>query len=280
MATYAVGDLQGCCRELLILLDKISFDNTRDRLWFTGDLVNRGPESLDALRFVKQLGQSAVCVLGNHDLHLLAVAGGHTRVRKKDTLDKILESPDREELLEWLRRLPLLYRDDEYEYVLFHAGLPPQWTIHQAATLAKEAELVLRGDEYHSFLQQMYGNKPDKWSDKLTGFDRIRFIVNCLTRLRYCDDDGQFALEEKGPPGTQAAPFNPWFTIANRKTRDSKIIFGHWSAVHLGDIDNFDQMNVYPLDTGCVWGDRLTAIRLEDQTYFSVPSLQEKKFKE
>jgi bis(5'-nucleosyl)-tetraphosphatase (symmetrical) len=279
MATYAIGDLQGCYQELLALLDEINFDKVQDRLWFTGDLVNRGPESLQALRFVKQLGPSAVTVLGNHDLHLLAIAAGHAKVRKKDTLNDILEAPDRDELLAWLRRQPLLINDDDSEFVLIHAGLPPQWSIQQASTYAKEAEKILRGDDYHLFLQQMYGNKPDRWSEDLTGFDRIRFIVNSLTRLRYCDDAGQMALEEKGPPGTQAAPFKPWFTIENRKPVNNKIIFGHWSTVHLGNIDNIKSLNVFPMDTGCVWGDKLLALRLEDQKYFSVPSLQKSKIK-
>ena len=277
MATYAIGDLQGCYQELLALLDEINFDQGQDRLWFTGDLVNRGPESLQSLRFVKQLGPSAVTVLGNHDLHLLAIAAGHAKVRKKDTLNDILEAPDRDELLAWLRRQPLLINDDDLEFVLIHAGLPPQWSIQQASTYAKEAEEILRGDDYHLFLQQMYGNKPDQWSEDLTGFDRIRFIVNSLTRLRYCDDAGQMSFDEKGPPGEQAAPFKPWFTIENRKTVNDKIIFGHWSTVHLGNIDDFNSLNVYPIDTGCVWGDELLAFRLEDQTFFSVPSSQKRK---
>ena len=280
MATYAVGDLQGCYQELLTLLDQIHFDSAQDRLVFIGDLVNRGPQSLEILRFVRQLGAAAVTVLGNHDLHLLAVAAGHAGVRKEDTLDRILEAPDREELLAWLRRQPLFIKDDNCECIILHAGLPPQWTIHQASLLAREAEVILSGDDYHQFLRQMYGDQPDRWTDELEGVDRIRFIVNCLTRLRYCDENGQLALEEKGAPGSQAAPYQPWFMIENRRSKNNHIIFGHWSTVHLGNIRDFNALNVTPLDTGCVWGDRLTALRLEDRKYFSVPSRQKRQFNE
>lgn len=257
MAVYAIGDIQGCFDELQALLDKIGFDPARDRLWFTGDLVNRGPKSLETLRFVKALGDRAVTVLGNHDLHLLAVAYG----LKDDTAEdigNILTAPDRDELIDWLRRRPLLHHDAELGYTLIHAGLPPSWDLAKAQALAAEVETVLRGPDYRALLEHMYGNEPAQWSDGLTGWERLRFIVNCFTRLRFCDNEGRLALKEKGPPGSQPAPYRPWFTVPNRASAGINIVFGHWST-----LGPWAEPNVFPLDTGCLWGGHLTALRLD-----------------
>ena len=280
MATYAIGDIQGCYQELVALLDKINFDPASDQLWFTGDLVNRGPQSLEVLRFVKQLGDKTIVVLGNHDLHLLAVDFDPANKHSKDTLDAILTAPDSNELLEWLRTQPLFHNNKELGFTLIHAGLPPQWSIDQAAELAREVEDVLKANTFNEFLEHMYGDQPDRWSDTLKGWDRIRFITNAYTRLRYCDESGRCALNEKGPPGTQASPYQPWFAVPSRRSKNEKIIFGHWSTVHLGNIKKFQEFNVYPLDTGCLWGETLTALRLNDEKRFSVPSQQPRKFKE
>ena len=273
MAVYVIGDLQGCYDELIQLLDEINFNGNEDRLWFTGDLVNRGPRSLQCLRLVKSL--DAVTVLGNHDLHLLAIArGGETKQKAKDTLDDILNATDREELLDWLQRRPLLHHDRESGYTLIHAGLPPQWDLDQAMEYAGEAENILRGDDHGVFFTHMYGNQPDRWSEDLRGWDRIRFIINCFTRLRFCDAQGRLNLGIKGPPGSQAPSLLPWFTVASRRTSDEKLLFGHWATVLLGNISDFERYNVYPLDTGCIWGRELTAMRLEDNKIFSVKSRQ------
>jgi bis(5'-nucleosyl)-tetraphosphatase (symmetrical) len=270
MAAYAIGDIQGCYRELLKLLETIGFDSGCDRLWFTGDLVNRGPQSLEVLRFVKQLGNRAVTVLGNHDLHLLILAHGVSRKpHKHDTLTRILAAPDREELLDWLRQRPCLYHDDTSGFTLIHAGLPPQWDLAKARQCALEVEAVLRGGDYRQFLNALYGDTPECWSEDLQGWDRLRFIINCLTRLRYCDSSGRLALDEKGPPGTQAPGLLPWYEIPERASRGMKIIFGHWSTLRLTP-ESMNKNQVYPLDTGCVWGGELTALRLSDRRFYSV----------
>lgn len=280
MATYAIGDIQGCYKELLELLDKINFDQKNDRLWFTGDLVNRGPQSLDTLRFVKSLGEKAVVTLGNHDLHLLAVASRHAKLRTDDTVDEVINASDWPELRDWVRNLPFLHHESESGFTMIHAGLLSDWDMHQAKDLALEAENVLRSDNYLEFFTHMYGDAPDKWEDSLSGWERLRIVVNAFTRLRFCDKSGRLALKEKGPPGVQNEPYLPWFTVPSRKTKNEKIIFGHWSTVYLGNIKNFQQYNVYPVDTGCLWGGSLTALRLEDESWFSVPSQQPKAGKD
>ncbi len=273
MPTYAIGDVQGCCEELCDLLNRINFDETKDKLWFTGDLVNRGPDSLATLRLVQKL--NAVTVIGNHECHLLAIAAGIGRQGKGDTLDAVLDAADANDLLDWIRQFPFLHRDDESGYVMVHAGVPPQWDLQQAAALAGEAELVFRGDSFHDFLPHMYGNQPDIWQDSLTGRDRLRFIVNAFTRTRYCNNEGRLNFSDKGPPGSQVERYYPWFSIPTRKTRDVNIIFGHWASVRHGNLQHFAGDNVYPVDTGCVWGRELTAMRLEDKRCFSVPSRQQ-----
>ncbi len=272
MSTYAIGDVQGCFKELLQLLDKINFDETSDRLWFVGDLVNRGPDSLEVLNFVIKLGKPAITVLGNHDLHLLALAEEIIPPKKKDTLTSILTSPDKQELIKWIRQQPLMHHDEELNFSMIHAGLPPQWDIEQAMELAEEFEQVLNSEDYLSFLEVMYGDNPNVWDENLTGNDRLRFIVNCFTRMRYLDDKDELNFSEKGAPGSQGKHLTPWFMVDERKSRHDKIIFGHWSTVHLGTIQDFTPYNVYPIDTGCLWGGELTALRLEDETLFSVPA--------
>lgn len=270
MATYAVGDVQGCLRELQALLQAIGFDSARDRLWLTGDLVNRGPDSLGVLRFVRALGERATVVLGNHDLHLLAVAHGHVdRLHKRDTLDEVLAARDRDELLDWLRRLPLLHYDAGLGFLMVHAGLAPQWELRLAQHCAAELESVLRGHRYREFLDHMYGNTPEHWDPKLSGWARMRFITNCLTRMRYCDAQGALNLKAKGPPGTQPPGAVPWFEAPGRRSEGVPIVFGHWSTLRL-EVQRAARADIYPLDTGCVWGGSLSALRLEDRRLFSV----------
>lgn len=259
MAVYVIGDIQGCYDDLRRLLDKIEYDPQKDKLWFAGDLVNRGPGSLEVLRFVRGLGDRAITVLGNHDLHLLAVAQGNTRHLGKDhTLDSILQAYDRDQLIDWLRHQPLLHHSAKLGYTMVHAGLPPQWDIPTALRLSGEVEAVLRSSQYPELLDQMYGNEPVCWSDSLSGYDRLRFIINAFTRLRFCDSKGNMAMREKGPPGSQKKPYLPWFKAPGRKSQHQRIIFGHWSTLGYLHIDN-----VWSLDTGCLWGGKLTAIRLK-----------------
>lgn len=258
MATYAIGDIQGCYRELQTLLEKINFDPACDHLWFTGDLVNRGQQSLEVLRFVKGLGDRAVTVLGNHDLHLLAVYLDVRQPRHNDTFSEILAAPDVEELLWWLRHQPLFHYDRVSGYVLIHAGLPPQWNLVKAQACAKEVEAVLQSPDYADFIKNMYGNEPNQWTDTLSDWGRLRFITNCFTRLRYCDQQGHLALNEKGAPGTQPNSYSPWFELWDHAD-DVKIIFGHWSTLGNHDLPGF-----YGIDSGCVWGGALTALRLNN----------------
>jgi len=258
MTTWAIGDVQGCFDALQALLEKIHFDRARDRLWFTGDLVNRGPASLETLRFVKDLGERAVTVLGNHDLHLLAAAHGHARHSKHDTFDDVLAAPDRDELLDWLRRRPLLHHDAELGWTLIHAGLLPQWDLADAQRLATEADNVLRGPGMVDFFAHMYGDIPDHWREELRGHERTRVIVNAFTRLRYCDREGAMDLRFKGALGDQPPDLVPWFQAPHRRSRDARIVFGHWST-----LGPYDGDNVLALDSGCLWGRLLTAARLE-----------------
>jgi bis(5'-nucleosyl)-tetraphosphatase (symmetrical) len=257
MAIYAIGDVQGCYDDLRRLLDRIEFNPDKDRLWFAGDLVNRGPQSLEVLRYVKSLGERAVTVLGNHDLHLLALSQGNRSHYKHGSLDEILHAPDRRDLIDWLRHRPMMYHHEKKGYCLLHAGLPPQWDIATALRLAGELEATLQGPGFHAFCQHMYGNEPARWSEALTGMDRLRFITNCFTRLRYCNRDGSLAMKEKGAPGSQSSGVIPWFEMPARASRKQRILFGHWSTLgyHEGD-------NVWAIDTGCLWGGKLTALRL------------------
>ncbi len=263
MAIYAVGDIQGCYVELQQLLEQIRFDPAQDQLWLVGDLVNRGPDSLQVLRFIRSLGDSAITVLGNHDLHLLAVAAGTAELHHSDTLDELLAAPDRDELLDWLRRQRLMHA--EGDYVLVHAGLLPQWTVKQAGKLAQEVEQALRGDDYATFLARMYGNAPHTWDDELEGYKRLRVIVNAFTRLRICTPQGEMEFRFKGEVERIPAGYLPWFDVPKRKSRDVTVIFGHWSALGLKVAPN-----VIALDTGCLWGGPMTAVRLDDRKLFQV----------
>ncbi len=258
MATWAVGDVQGCCDDLDRLLDTLAFDTARDTLWFTGDLVNRGPRSLDALRRVIDLGDSAITVLGNHDLHALAVAGGVRRTRGRDTLDDFLSAPDRDRLVDWLRRRPLAHYDKALDTLLVHAGLPPQWTAKDAMAAASEVEAPLRGDDWIGFVDTLFGDPPKRWRKRLKGKKRARFIATALTRMRYCDAEGRIDLESKGRPGTEPPDLYPWFDAPGRKSTGTRIVFGHWATLGF-----LSRKNLLALDTGCVWGGALTAVRLD-----------------
>jgi bis(5'-nucleosyl)-tetraphosphatase (symmetrical) len=258
MAIYAIGDIQGCFDELLRLLDLIAFNEHSDQLWFAGDLVNRGPKSLETLRFVKGLGAAAITVLGNHDLHLLAAACAPTSTNKKTALNQVLEAPDRDELIDWLRHRPLFHYDDNF--CLLHAGLPPQWDFGQTKAMAQEVEAALQGNHYPSVLKAMYGDKPNLWSSDLGGMNRLRFIINCFTRMRYCDAEGRLDLSFNGKPGTQPGQLIPWFAVPNRKSLAMRIIFGHWSS-----LGYYEGHNCCGIDTGCLWGGQLTAIKLEEK---------------
>jgi len=263
MATYAIGDIQGCYQPLLKLLDSFSFDARRDELWLVGDLVNRGPDSLKTLRFVRDLGERAICVLGNHDLHLLAVATGHAKLRKDDTLDEVLQANDRDELLDWLRQRPLMHQGDAYAMV--HAGLLPQWSVEYALALAREDEQVLRGRNYAELLANMYGNDPDHWDASLSGFARLRVIVNAMTRLRVCTVEGRMNLSFNDEPHNAPPSLLPWYDVPPQASRDATVIFGHWSALGL-----MLQPDVVGLDSGCLWGRELSALRLDDRRVFQV----------
>ena len=261
MTTYAIGDIQGCYSTFRRLLDQLDFDPAADRLWLVGDLVNRGPQSLEVLRFIKGLGNRAVTVLGNHDLHLLVVAGGHVKPHRGDTLKKILKARDRDELLDWLRHRKLMHAAGRY--ALVHAGLLPQWTIKNALGLAREVEAALQHDDYGEFLRHMYGNKPGRWRDDLAGFDRLRVITNAFTRLRLCTAEGRMEFSHKTGPTHMPRGFMPWFEVPRRRHRATKILFGHWAALGL-----YTKSNVACLDTGCVWGRTMTAMRLRDGKLF------------
>lgn len=267
MATYAIGDVQGCFDALETLLNHIDFNPEKDILWFTGDLVNRGPKSLETLRFVKQLGRNQHIVLGNHDLHLLALAHGVKKTQSDDTLSALLQAPDREELLNWLKQQPLLYHDNYLGYTMVHAGLAASWDLATAQALAAEVSQVIQGEQAADFFQHMYGNYPDQWQDDLQGMGRLRCITNYFTRTRFCYPDGKLELEHAEPSTSDHPQLIPWFDVPNRVNTNLKIIFGHWAA--LSGITHTP--NTYALDTGCVWGYCLTAMRLEDEKRFSIP---------
>jgi bis(5'-nucleosyl)-tetraphosphatase (symmetrical) len=260
MATYAIGDLQGCADEFDALLRKIEFRKKRDTLWLVGDLVNRGPDSLGVLRRVIDLGDSAVSVLGNHDLHLLATVAGRREMSPADTFQDVLNAPDAGDLIDWVRSRPLLHYDAAAARVLVHAGIPPAWTVLEARKHAREIETLLRGRRWRQSLRSMYGNEPAQWSPKLRSAERRRFTINGLTRMRYCDRHGRLDLRYSGPPGTQDEGLIPWFDVPDRRAADVHIVFGHWAALGL-----LRRADVTAVDTGCAWGERLTAVRLDAQ---------------
>ena len=263
MPVYAVGDVQGCFDALERLLARVAFDPAADELLFVGDLVNRGPQSLEVLRFVRGLGDRARVVLGNHDLHLLTVAAGFSRSRDDDTLQAILAAPDRQVLLDWLRTRPLALRCGDWLAV--HAGLLPQWTPAQALALAAEVEAALRAPDHRAFLAKLYGSRPARWTDDLRGYDRLRVIVNAMTRMRFCSADGEMEFATKGESSAAPAGFMPWFEVPGRRAAAQPIVCGHWSALGLHQRDT-----LAALDSGCVWGGALTALRLSDRAVFQV----------
>ncbi|MGH8112805.1 MAG: symmetrical bis(5'-nucleosyl)-tetraphosphatase [Rhodanobacteraceae bacterium] len=269
MAIYAIGDVQGCYPELQRLLEKLNFDPAADHLWFCGDLVNRGGESLEVLRLIHGLRDSCVVTLGNHDLSLLAIAvrDPAARARTNPDLRRVLEAEDGSMLIGWLRGQSLLHHDPALGYTLVHAGLAPSWTLKQAQHVAGEVERTLRGSGHRALLQQMFGNRPARWSSRLHGHDRLRAAINFLTRMRYCDAHGRIDFDAKGPPGSQRPGLYPWFEVPGLKARDTRIVCGHWSA-----LGRFAGLGVYAIDTGCVWGGKLTALRLdvEEPTFITV----------
>lgn len=265
MSTYAIGDLQGCFESLQTLLTKIAFNPQTDRLWFVGDLINRGPDSLTTLRFLYSIRNSIEFVLGNHDLHFLAVAHGVRKKSANDTLDELLAAPDKQELINWLLQGKLLHSDSQLGFTMVHAGIPPQWSLQQAKAYAREVEAFLQSKYRIDFLTNMYGNEPTLWKNKLIGNQRLRLIANYFTRMRFCSTEGQLELETKDNVAAAPLGFAPWFSHPERETRQDKIIFGHWAALE----GQANTPNIYALDTGCVWGGSLTALRLEDEQLFS-----------
>ncbi|WP_407278712.1 symmetrical bis(5'-nucleosyl)-tetraphosphatase [Aromatoleum evansii] len=263
MAIYAVGDIQGCYSVLQRLLERIAFDPAVDRLWVVGDMVNRGPESVQTLRFLRGLGEAATVVLGNHDLYLLMVGAGHKRLDDDDTLFQVLEAPDRDELLAWVASRPLVHVEGEFAMV--HAGMLPGWTIARAQQLAVEVGEVLAGPVANDLLLHLGGNEPETWSDELVGWERYRVIVNALTRMRFCATDGRMALQAKGPPMKAPTGTMPWFQVPGRRSTTHTIVCGHWSALGF-----YRMPGLIALDSGCVWGGKLTAVRLEDGAVFQV----------
>ena len=258
MSTYVVGDLQGCLQPLKCLLREVDFNPDKDVLWSVGDIVNRGPKCLKTLRFLYKMRKSGVLVLGNHDLHLLALAAGVRAPNRSDTLDEILQAPDREELLNWLLHQPLIHH--EHGHTMVHAGIPPQWTVKKAIKRAREVEQVLRSPDCVEFLRNMYGNEPAVWSSDLQGMERLRVITNYLTRMRYCTRDGVLDLESKGPsPNLGKQKVSAWFSHPNRKTAQDRILFGHWASIE----GHTDSPNAIGLDTGCVWDGALSLYELE-----------------
>lgn len=270
MARWAVGDVQGCCDELEQLLARIRFSPDRDRLWLVGDLVNRGPKSLQTLRLVRSLGANAISVLGNHDLHLLAVRLVGAKQRRSDTLAPILAATDCDTLLEWLQLLPLAYFEPAQGDLLLHAGVLPQWSVAQTLELAAEVERALR-DDPRTLLSGMYGDQPDLWQPSLAGLARLRLTINVLTRLRFCTPEGRVDFRQKGKPESAPSPWMPWFKVPGRASRGERLVFGHWSALGF-----HSERGVLALDTGCVWGGALTAVNLDDREAppVSVPSRQ------
>lgn len=264
MSTYVFGDIQGCFREMMALLDEVSYNPASDKLWFVGDLINRGPDNLSTMRFILEHRHNVTCVLGNHDLHFLAVASGCHKLTRRDTFRDLLEAEDLPDMIQWVRNTPLLHFDPARNLAMVHAGIHPQWSIDQALQRAKEVEDTLKGDNYRIFLGKMYGNKPSRWKDELTGMKRLRAITNYFTRMRYCKKGGRLDLKNK----TLLAPkgFKPWFKHPRPEDQELTILFGHWASLggKTGKVTN-----VHALDTGCVWGRKLTLLRLEDMQRFT-----------
>jgi bis(5'-nucleosyl)-tetraphosphatase (symmetrical) len=258
VAIYAIGDVQGCYDELSRLLDQLRLDTSRDEVWFVGDLVNRGPKSLATLRLVRSLGSTALVTLGNHDLHLLAQAAGNGQRGASADLHAVLKASDGKELTDWLRQQPLAHYRPELNTLMVHAGVPPAWDPLTTVKLARETEALLRGPKSRGFLQVLYGDQPDQWSPELRDFERARYVINALTRIRFCRRDGSLEFEQKGGPGAAPASLTPWFRMPDRRSSTVRVVFGHWSALGL-----LQQDRLLCIDTGCVWGGQLTAVRLD-----------------
>lgn len=260
MAVYAVGDIQGCLEPLQTLLQRVNFQPTQDQLWLVGDLINRGPQSLETLRFLYSIRDSVICVLGNHDLHLLAVAHNIERMKKGDTLQEILDAPDRNDLIDWLRQQKLMHYDEHRQIAMVHAGIAPQWSLKKALRRAAEVEHALRDDSLMPmFLDGMYGNEPNLWDSELTGVTRLRVITNYFTRMRFCTADGKLDLKSKEGVGSAPPGYAPWFSHAKRRTKGLKIIFGHWAALE----GKCNEPGIYALDSGCVWGNCMTLLNVD-----------------
>jgi len=268
MATYVIGDIHGCYKQLQLLLKTINFDTKHDILWFTGDLINGGPQPAEVIRFIKSLGDKHICVLGNHDLVLLGVAAGKITIPHDRDIgfEPVLEAPDRDELLNWLRLRPMVHYDANFNTLLVHAGVLPQWTLEEIQNYAQEIETVLRNSQANELYGEMYGNLPDTWGTTLTGWERLRFLINCFTRMRFCTANGKLEFMTKGDKHDAPQGFKPWFEIPTVRDSKLKILFGHWAAL----MGQTGVDNAIALDTGCVWGHALTALRLDNSQYFSV----------
>ncbi|MCL4163561.1 UNVERIFIED_CONTAM: hypothetical protein GTU68_006202 [Idotea baltica] len=272
MSTYVVGDIQGCLQSFKQLLTLIRFDSTKDHLWLAGDLINRGPESLETLRFIRQLGDSVKCVLGNHDLHLLAIYAGHRETGNKDTLKEILEAPDVEQLIDWLRQQPLMLHSEEHNAVVCHAGIYPGWDLETAKKEARAVEFHLRSQDFRDLFAFMYGNKPARWKENRGRKKRLRFAINCFTRMRYCSIDGKLDFTENRSPGSQTDGLVPWYELPSKLDSNTRVIFGHWSTVGVTS-----KANIIGIDTGCVWGGKLTAYELDNNRWHKVECPQAQK---
>lgn len=267
VADYAIGDVQGCYEPLMRLLDKVHFDESTDQLWFVGDLVNRGPESLKVLRFIQHLSRPAFITLGNHDLYLLSqIFTPHIHQNTKDTLKEILNADDKEELGHWLRHQPLVIYSKELQVVMSHAGIPPYWNLEETLNYATEVEKTLKGENFKAYLEHMWGNEPSSWSESLQGYERLRFITNSLTRMRTLNAEGHLALHYKKSLETLPQGLLPWFKVPHRKAISTDIVFGHWAALE----GLCETPHIYAIDTGCVWGKTLTALRLQDKARFTI----------
>ncbi|OCG04719.1 bis(5'-nucleosyl)-tetraphosphatase (symmetrical) ApaH [Gilliamella sp. wkB112] len=272
MANLLIGDIHGCYDEFMRLLEKVKFSSS-DTLWLTGDLVARGPNSLDVLRFVKSNNDQIRLVLGNHDLHLLSIYAKVTPPQKKDNLTSVLAAHDYDELMNWLRKQPLIQIDEQLKLIMTHAGISPQWDLETLKKCAYDLNVVLSSDSYPLFLDKMYGNFPDEWSTELQGFERLRYIANALTRMRFCYGDGRLDFYYKKLPDQVPSKLKPWFLLPSKIPSEYSIAFGHWAALN----GKGTPEHVYALDTGCCWGGKLTCLRFEDKKYFKKRNIEAKK---
>lgn len=270
MATYFIGDLQGCYDEFQLLLERVNFDPACDKLYLTGDLIARGDQSLACLRLVKSLGDAAKTVLGNHDLHLLACALGIKKIKPRDRVDQIFNAHDCDQLIDWLRHQPLLIDDSEQDFVLVHAGISPDWDLPTAKACAVEIEEILQNGDYRWLLSNMYDNSPDRWASNLEGIERLRYSINVLTRMRYCYADHRLDFACKLPPTQAPAELKPWFELKNPLFQTTNIIFGHWASL----LTSPAPANIYALDRGCVWGNEMRVLRWQDKAYFDQPAIK------